>query len=73
MRAAERDLVAQAERAYQVTVAAWQPTRPAATAKASRAGARTGVFAPALDRLYVAARAAPGSRDAAILVFRPTL
>jgi DNA-binding beta-propeller fold protein YncE len=37
----------------------------------SRAGARTGIFAPQLDRLFVAARAASGSRDAAILVFRP--
>lgn len=37
---------------------------------ASRPGARTGLFVPQLDRLYVAARAAPG-RDAAILVFRP--
>ena len=40
VRAAERDLVTQAERAYQVTVAAWQPTRPTATATAGRAGAR---------------------------------
>jgi hypothetical protein len=37
----------------------------------SRNGARTGFFAPQLDRLFVAARAAGGSRDAAILVFRP--
>lgn len=37
---------------------------------ASRPGARTGLFAPQLDRLFVAARAAPG-RDAAVLVFRP--
>jgi transposase len=44
VRAAERDLVAQAERAYQVTVAGWQPTRPtprATTAKAE--GRRAGV------------------------------
>jgi len=40
VRAAERDLVAQAERAYQVTVATWQPTRPTAAATAGRAGAR---------------------------------
>jgi len=38
---------------------------------ATRPGARTGVFAPQLDRLFVAARAQAGSRDAAILVFRP--
>ena len=37
----------------------------------SRSGARTGLFAPQLDRLFVAARAPSGSRDAAILVFRP--
>ena len=37
----------------------------------SRNGARTGFFEPQLDRLFVAARAASGSRDAAILVFRP--
>ena len=41
VRAAERDLVAQAERAYQVTIAAWQPTRPTATTTAGRAGARS--------------------------------
>ncbi|MDB5428623.1 MAG: repeat containing protein [Phenylobacterium sp.] len=37
----------------------------------SRNGARTGLFAPQLDRLFVAARAAGGNRDAAILIFRP--
>jgi hypothetical protein len=37
----------------------------------SRNGARTGFFAPQLDRLFLAARAEGGSRDAAILVFRP--
>jgi DNA-binding beta-propeller fold protein YncE len=37
----------------------------------SRGGARTGFFAPQFDRLFVAARAPAGSRDAAILVFRP--
>lgn len=37
----------------------------------TRDGARTGLFAPKLDRLYVAARAAGGS-EAAILVLRPT-
>ena len=37
----------------------------------TRGGARTGFFAPQLDRLFVAARAQPGSRDAAILVYRP--
>jgi hypothetical protein len=37
----------------------------------SRDGARTGFFAPQLDRLFVAARARGEARDAAILVFRP--
>ena len=35
-------------------------------------GARTALFVPALDRLFVAARAKPGNPDAAILVFRPS-
>ena len=46
VRAAERDLAAQAEVAYRVMVAAWQPTRPAPdrTAATRRAGAgRSGV------------------------------
>ena len=44
VRAAERDLVAQAERAYQVTVATWQPTRPTPRASAARSSAaRSGV------------------------------
>jgi hypothetical protein len=38
---------------------------------ATRPGARTGLFVPELDRLFVAARGAPPGRDAAILVFRP--
>ena len=37
---------------------------------ATRAGARTGLFAPEQDRLYVAARAS-GSQPAAILIYRP--
>ncbi|MFL5296001.1 MAG: YncE family protein [Phenylobacterium sp.] len=37
---------------------------------ATRAGARTGLFAPSLDRLYVAARA-QGGQGAALLVFKP--
>lgn len=37
----------------------------------TRPGARTGIFSPQLDRVFVAARAQAGSRDAAILVFRP--
>jgi hypothetical protein len=37
----------------------------------SRRGARTGLFVPGLDRLFIAARAGFGRRDAAILVFRP--
>jgi hypothetical protein len=36
----------------------------------SRKGARTGLFVPELDRLFVAARAGPMS-PAAILVFKP--
>lgn len=36
----------------------------------TRSGARTGLYAPTLDRLFVAARAA-GGKEAAILVFRP--
>ena len=40
VRAAERDLATQAEAAYRVTVAAWQPARPTATATAGKAGAR---------------------------------
>jgi transposase len=49
VRAAERDLATQAEVAYRVTIAAWQPTRPtgrtaAGTAATRRAGAgRSGV------------------------------
>ena len=39
---------------------------------ATVAGARTSLFAPQLDRLYVAARAGPIGSDAAILVFRPS-
>jgi hypothetical protein len=34
-------------------------------------GARTSLFVPELDRLYVAARAGVVKSDAAILVFRP--
>lgn len=37
---------------------------------ATRAGARTSLFSPELDRLYVAARAGAG-HEAAILVYRP--
>jgi DNA-binding beta-propeller fold protein YncE len=35
-------------------------------------GARTGLFVPELDRLFVAARAAAPGEDARILVFRPS-
>jgi hypothetical protein len=34
-------------------------------------GARTALFVPELDRLYIARRAGPVESDAAILVFRP--
>lgn len=37
----------------------------------TRPGARTSLFVPALDRLFVAGRARSGARDAALLVFRP--
>jgi hypothetical protein len=42
----------------------------AAATIATRPGARTGLFVPQEDRLYVAARAR-GSDDAAVMVFRP--
>jgi hypothetical protein len=38
VRAAERDLAAQAETAYRTMVAAWQPTRPARTVAARNKG-----------------------------------
>ena len=37
----------------------------------TRPGARTSLFVPALDRLFVAARAGSGGQDAALLVYRP--
>jgi hypothetical protein len=37
----------------------------------TRPGARTSLFVPALDRLFVAARAGSGGRNAAVLVYRP--
>lgn len=37
----------------------------------TRPGARTSLFVPALDRLFVASRARSGGRDAALLVYRP--
>jgi DNA-binding beta-propeller fold protein YncE len=46
------------------------PTFRARTATSS--GARTALFVPSLDRLFVAARAGDGKPDAAILVLRPT-
>ena len=42
VRAAERDLAAQAETAYRTMVAAWQPTRPAPGKKATGAAASKG-------------------------------
>jgi transposase len=49
VRAAERDLAAQAEAAYRTMVAAWQPTRPAPGKKATGAAASKGtrLFKPA--------------------------
>jgi hypothetical protein len=38
----------------------------------TRAGARTSLFVPTFDRLFVAARAGSGGQDAALLVYRPT-
>jgi hypothetical protein len=38
----------------------------------TRPGARTSVFVPALDRLFVAVRAGSRGQDAALLVYRPT-
>ena len=38
----------------------------------TRPGARTSLFVPALDRLFVAARAGSGGQGAALLVYRPT-
>ena len=37
----------------------------------TRPGARTSLFIPALDRLFVAARTNSGGQDAALLVYRP--
>jgi hypothetical protein len=37
----------------------------------TRPGARTSLFVPALDRLFVAARAGSGAQGAALLVYRP--
>ena len=37
----------------------------------TRPGARTSLFVPALDRLFVAAPASSGGQDAALLVYRP--
>ena len=37
----------------------------------TRPGARTSLFVPALDRLFVAARAGSGGQGAALLVYRP--
>ena len=37
----------------------------------TRAGARTSLFVPALDRLFVAARAGSGGQEATLLVYRP--
>jgi transposase len=42
VRAAERDLAAQAEAAYRTMVAAWQPTRPVPGKKATGAAASKG-------------------------------
>ena len=44
--------------------------RPLARIETS-SGARTSLFVPELDRLYIAARAGLVGSDAAILVFRP--
>jgi hypothetical protein len=46
----------------------WQALEPVRTAS----GARTSLYVPQLDRLYVAERAGLGRSDAAIRVYRPT-
>jgi hypothetical protein len=46
------------------------PHRPLARVKTS-SGARTSLFVPELDRLFVAARAGVSGSHAAILVLRP--
>jgi DNA-binding beta-propeller fold protein YncE len=43
----------------------------AASAHIETPGARTSLFVPALDRLFVAARASSGAQDGALLVYRP--
>jgi transposase len=43
VRAAERDLAAQAETAYRTMIAAWQPTRPTRTTARNKGHARSGV------------------------------
>jgi hypothetical protein len=54
---------------WQHSASGWDPIDAVKTAP----GARTALFVPALDRLFVAARAGyfGGNRDAAILVIRP--
>jgi DNA-binding beta-propeller fold protein YncE len=53
--------------AFQGDAAGYRPLARVATSS----GARTSLFVPELDRLYVAARAGLLGSDAAILVFRP--
>ena len=50
VRAAERDLAAQAETAYRTMVAAWQPTRPAANRGAESAADRGWTWPPPMGR-----------------------
>jgi DNA-binding beta-propeller fold protein YncE len=55
-----------------IDVLQWAPANVHRLARVkTTAGARTALFVPALDRLFVAARAGVLSGEAAILVFRP--
>ena len=49
VRAAERDLAAQAEAAYRVTVATWQPRRPGTGSTARSAPGKAGATRPGVD------------------------
>ena len=54
-----------------VDIVRTQPSYASINRVATRSGARTALFVPELDRLFVAARAGGLGSDAAILVYRP--
>ncbi len=54
-----------------IDVVQTQPTYASVGLVATRAGARTSLFVPEIDRLFVAVRAGSLGGDAAILVYRP--